>query len=82
MKQTAVNEIIDMCYTIIKNSTDYKVIQTAKLIIFRCENEFKEMEKKQIKNSYLSGTIDGFNFRTTSISPDSEQYYNETFKNK
>ena len=44
--------------------------------------EAKAMEKEQIKNSYHSGTIDGFNFRTTSISPNSEQYYNETFKSE
>jgi len=42
----------------------------------------KEMEKEQIKNSYHSGAIDGFNFRTTSISPNSEEYYNETFKSE
>ena len=54
--------------------------------IFGCSKELfqqaKEMEKQQIKNSYHSGTIDGFNFRTasiSSISPDSEQYYNEEY---
>ena len=45
-------------------------------------NQAKAMEKEQIKNSYHSGAIDGFNFRTTSISPNSEEYYNETFKSE
>ena len=44
--------------------------------------QVKEIEKEQIKNSYHSGTIDGLNFRTTSISPNPEQYYNETFKSE
>ena len=44
--------------------------------------EAKAMEKEQIKNSYHSGAIDGFNFRTTSIYPNSEKYYNETFKSE
>ena len=42
-------------------------------------NQAKAMEKEQIKNSYHSGAIDGFNFRTTSIYPNSEEYYNENF---
>ena len=45
-------------------------------------NQAKAMEKEQIKNSYHSGAIDGFNFRTTSISPNSEEYYNENFKSE
>ena len=44
--------------------------------------EANAMFEEQIKNSYHSGTIDGFNFRTTSISPNPEQYYNETFKSE
>ena len=44
------------------------------------QDQANAMFEEQIKNSYHSGTIDGFNFRTTSISPNPEQYYNETFK--
>ena len=39
----------------------------------------KEMEKAQIKNAYVKGQIDCEIFTMES---ESEQYYNETFKNK
>jgi hypothetical protein len=83
MKQTAVEWLyIEMENLRVKaeltnmDGNDF-IIAKVKLL-----QEAKAMEKEQIKNSYHSGAIDGFNFRTTSISPNSEQYYNETFKSE
>ena len=76
MKQTAVewleNEFQEIC-------KDFGGLHSDFIERF---NQAKAMEKEQIKNSYHSGTIDGFNFRTTSISPNPEQYYNENFKSE
>ncbi len=77
-KQTAVKEIIDMCYTIIENSNDCTVIQTAKLIVFRCEDEFKELEKQQIIDTCKDVDNTDFWVKYESF----EQYYNETFVKK
>ena len=74
MKQTAVEYLQQHFKTLIQE--DKKGLY--KLLF----EQAKEMEKEQIKNSYHSGAIDGFNFRTTSISPNSEEYYNETFKSE
>ena len=74
MKQTAVEYLQQHFKTLIQE--DKKGLY--KLLF----EQAKEMEKEQIKNSYHSGAIDGFNFRTTSIYPNSEKYYNETFKSE
>jgi len=78
-KQTAVDRLIQILINRGFIAFPYTLPQST---LWNVVDEAKAMEKEQIKNSYHSGTIDGFNFRTTSISPNPEEYYNETFKSE
>ena len=75
MKQTAVEWLIQEINKI-------NVSTEARIFINKLKEQAKAMEKEQIKNSYHSGAIDGFNSRTVPTNPNPEQYYNETFKSE
>jgi hypothetical protein len=73
MKQTAVEWLIDQLIPKDQHEGIMDIIQEA-----------KEMEKQQIKKAWLSAWKDSMinPLEDKYYEPESEQYYNETFKNK
>jgi hypothetical protein len=76
MKQTAVEYLIEEFSAII-GKVPFTVTQD--LFIRDAVIKAKEMEKEQIKDAHLIGLITSMEMEATK---QSEQYYNETYKNE
>lgn len=77
MKQTAVEFLMEEMQKRIPSLYGYFVMEMHSL----CE-QAEELFEEQIKNSYKSGVIDGFNSRIVEVKTDPQEYYNEIFKSK
>jgi hypothetical protein len=71
-QQTAVDSIIELCQELLANHYSISHDAVCSEVIKFCQEQAKEMEKKQIRKAYC----DGEHYKDTKLSTD---YYNETY---
>lgn len=74
---TPMMELIEMCKTLMENSTNKAVYETANIIKFRAEKELLPKEKQVIIDARENGFYSSENWKG-----DSDTYYNTKYNNQ